>query len=106
MFETTCNTFCLHSGKESETNPDILKDDFRKLQTRYKDYQQTYTDGSKEDSKAGCAVVSDNHCNIQCIPDGSSIFTAEAKAVDIALGLLELLTPTINSLYFLIRFQY
>ena len=32
----------------------------------YKNYQHIYTDGSKEDSKAGCAVVSNNHskCNV------------------------------------------
>ena len=43
--------FDLHSGKKSESNPHILKDDFRKMQSRYKNYQQIYTDGSKEDSK-------------------------------------------------------
>ena len=55
--------FDLHSGKKSEANPHILKDDFRKVQSRYKNYQQIYTDGSKEDSKVGCAVISDNHSN-------------------------------------------
>ena len=46
--------FDLHSGKKSESNPHILKDDFRKMQSRYKNYQQIYTDVSKEDSKVGC----------------------------------------------------
>ena len=76
--------FDLHSGKKSESNPHILKDDFRKLQSRYKKYQQIYTDGSK----VGCDVVSDNHSNMQRIPDDSSIFTAEAKAVDLALDFI------------------
>ena len=76
--------FDLHYGKKSESNPHILKDDFRKMQSRYKNYQQIYTDGSKEDSNVGCAVISDNHSNMQRIPDDSSIFTAEAKAVDLA----------------------
>ena len=80
--------FDLHSGKKSESNPHILKDDFRKMQSRYKNYQQIYTDGSKEDSKVGCAVISDNHSNMQRIPDDSSIFTAEAKAVDLALDFI------------------
>ena len=61
---------------------------FRKLQNRYKNYQQIYTDGSKEDSKVGCTVISDNHSNMQRIPDYSSIFTAEAKAVDLALDII------------------
>ena len=55
--------FDLHSGEKSESNPHILKDDFRKLQSRYKNY-----------SKVGCAVILDNHSNIQRIPDDSSIF--------------------------------
>ena len=78
----------LHSVKKSESNPHILKDDFRKMQSRYKNYQQIYTDGSKEDSKVGCAVISDNHSNMQRIPDDSSIFTAEAKAIDLALDFI------------------
>ena len=64
----------------------LLKDDFRKLQTRFKDYQHVYTDGSKESSKVGCAVFSGNNCNMQ--HDGSSILTAEANAADLALDLV------------------
>ena len=80
--------FDLHSGEKSESNPHILKDDFRKMQNRYKNYQQIYTNGSKEDSKVGCAVISDNHSNMQRLPDDSSIFTAEAKAIDLALDFI------------------
>ena len=43
---------------------------------------------SKEDSKVGCAVLSDNHSYMQRIPDDSTIFTAEAKAVDLALDFI------------------
>ena len=67
--------FDLHSPKKYEANPHLLKDDFRKMQSRSKNYQQIYTDGTKEDSKVGCAVISDNHSNMQRIPDDSSIFT-------------------------------
>ena len=80
--------FDLHSGKKSESNPHILKDDFRRLQSRYKNYQQVYTDGSKENSKVGCAVISGNYSKMKRIPDDSSIFTAEAKAVDLALDFI------------------
>ena len=74
--------FDLHSGKKSESNPQLIDD------SRYKNYQQVYTDGSKEDSKFGCAVISDSHINRQRLPDNSSIFTAEAKAVDLALDFI------------------
>ena len=80
--------FDLHSGKNSESNPHILKDDYRRLQSRYMNYQQVYTYGSKEDSKVGCAVISSNHSYMQRIPDESSIFTAEAKAIDLAFDFI------------------
>ena len=71
--------FDLHSGKKSESNQHMLKDDFRRLQSRYKNYQQVYTDGLKEDSKVGCAVILGNHSNMQRIPDDSSILLLKPK---------------------------
>ena len=58
------------------------------MQSRYKNYQQVYTDESKEYSKVGCGVISSNHINMQRIPGDSSMFTAEAKAVDLALDFI------------------
>ena len=52
------------------------------------DYKRIYTDGSKNDMKVGCAVVSDDFSVTMRIPDGSSIFIAEAKAIDLALDLI------------------
>ena len=40
--------FDLHSGKKSDSNRHILKYDFRRLQSRNKNNQQVYTDGSKK----------------------------------------------------------
>ena len=70
------------------------------MQSRYKNYQQIYTDGSKEDSKVGCAVISDNHdSNMQRIPNYSSIFTAEAKTVDLALDFISTCDANNNFFY-------
>ena len=44
-----------------------------------------YTDGSKQDEKVACAVISPNFTDSIRLPDNSSIFTAEAKAIDIAM---------------------
>ena len=52
------------------------------------DYKHIYTDGSKENMKVGCAVVSDDFSETMQFPDGSSIFTAEARAIDLALDLI------------------
>ena len=52
------------------------------------DYKHIYTDGLKDDMKVGSAVVSDDSYETMRIPDGSSIFTAEAKAIDLALDFI------------------
>ena len=44
-----------------------------------------YTDNSKQAEKVACAVISPNFTDSIRLPDNSSIFTAEAKAIDIAL---------------------
>ena len=80
--------FDLHSGKKSETSPIIMKSNFQELKSHYINYKHIYTDGSKDDMKVGCAVVSDNFSETMRIPDGSSIFTAEAKVIDLALDII------------------
>ena len=67
MFETTQNIFRFTLWENRR---------FRRLQSRYKNYQQVNTDGSKQDSTVCCAVISGNHCNMQHLPDDSSISTA------------------------------
>ena len=44
-----------------------------------------YTDGSKQDEKVACSVISPDFTDSIRLPNNSSIFTAEAKAIDIAL---------------------
>ena len=63
--------FDLHSGKKSETSPIIMKSNFQELKSHYMDYKHIYTDGSKDDMKVGCAVVSDDFsklCEFQMGP--------------------------------------
>ena len=59
--------FSLHSGKKSETNPD----------------------GSKDKERVSCAMLRENDHQTMRIPDGFSIFTAEAKPIDLALDLVD-----------------
>ena len=60
----------------------------------------SYNDWSKEDSKVGCSVTSGNHSNMQRIPDDSSIFTVEAKAVDLALEFIRTCDTNIKFIIF------
>ena len=65
-----------------------MKAYFIELKSNYTNYTHIYMDASKDDMKVGCAVVSDNYSEIMRIPDGSSFFTAEGKAIDLALDFI------------------
>ena len=84
----------LHSEKKSESNPHLLKQNFHELQSYYSDHEHIYTDGSKDEEKVGCAAAKYDDCTKMRIPDGSSVFTAEAKAIDLALDFVNNCTYT------------
>ena len=44
-----------------------------------------YTDGSKDNDRVGCAAIINNISIKQRLPSNASIFTAEIKAIDLAL---------------------
>ena len=81
--------FDLHTSKKSFSDSLIMRQNFHILQSRYTEYQQIYTDGSKDGEKVGCAFLYGNHFSSLRIPDGSSVFTAEAKAIDLALDFID-----------------
>ena len=61
--------FDLHSSKKSETSPIIMKSSFNELKSNYTSCTPIYTDGSKDDMRVGCAVISDNYSENMRIPD-------------------------------------
>ena len=73
------------SLKKSETNPEIFKSKYNEIKSIYTDYFPIYTDGSKDDSKVGCAAISRLHSSKLRLPNNATIFSAEAKAIDLAL---------------------
>ena len=98
----------LYTGKKLESNPHFLKENFHQLQSQFSDYHFIYTDGSKEFNEVGCATYSKDAWKTLRLPDGSSIFTAEAKAIDLALDFINLMTVTLttNSLFSPILYQF
>ena len=48
-------------------------------------YKYIYTDGSKVEEKVAAAAVTDSEIFVYCLADHSSIFTAEVKAISLAL---------------------
>ena len=69
--------------KEVESH--IFKNEFLEIKSNYKHYLSIYADGSKQDEKVACSVISPNFTDSIRLPDNSSIFTAEAKAINTAL---------------------
>ena len=82
--------FDLHTSKKSASDSLIMKQKFYILQSRYTEYQHIYTDGSKDGENIGYAFfLYGNHFNALRIPDGSSVFTAEAKTIHLALDSID-----------------
>ena len=74
----------LHKNKKFEVDSSSFKSDFLEIRSKYKHHISIYTDGSKQDEKVSCAVIFPSFLDSIRLPDNSSIFTAEAKAIDIA----------------------
>ena len=73
--------------QKSEVDSHIFKTEFLEIKSTYKHHISIYTDGSNQDEKVACAVISPNFTDSIRLLDNSSIFTAEAKIIDIALYL-------------------
>ena len=69
----------LKMSKKSETEPSLfIKVLFHNIQDSYNDHQFIFTDGSRDDQKVGCAVVSRrlvSKAELR-LPDMASIFIA------------------------------
>jgi ribonuclease HI len=79
----------LHANMKSDTAPDVFKQLFCEVVEEFLDHIQLYTDGSKEGNRVACAMVTGSTL-FQCrLPDRCSIFTAELRAILLALDFIE-----------------
>jgi ribonuclease HI len=79
----------LHLNKKSDTGPEVFKQLFLELMDEFLNHIQLYTDGSKESNRVACAMVTGSTL-FQCrLPDHCSIFTAELRAILLALDYIE-----------------
>ena len=76
----------LSSFKKSDTPPEVFKEEFSKIRDEHDDFIQIYTDGSKDDNNVGCAAFEKSFISRVRLPSKASIFTAEVKAIDLALS--------------------
>ena len=73
---------------KAKTNPHQYKALYKEVVEFYGNYSHVYTDGSKKDEKVGSAAVWLDTTRKTRLPNGCSIFTAEASALIDALKLI------------------
>ena len=70
---------------KSSTNSLIFQQHFSELKINYTNYVSIYTDGSKDGTSVTSAAIINKHTISRRLPDGTSVFSAEAKAIELAL---------------------
>ena len=81
--------FSLHEREKSIAMPEEHKASFRECISKFPSRTQIYTDGSKDGKKVAAAACSDQFCTSIRLPDGASIFSAEACGIGLALDNIE-----------------
>ena len=78
----------LKTLKKSDTNPIEYIARYNDIRNEFSDYDYIYTDGSVMDDKVGCAAVYRDQVVRERLPDKASIYTAELRAISLALDLI------------------
>ena len=81
--------FSLHNDKKSQTDPLVFRTKYHELLSNFPSYETIFTDGSKDGDTAGSACVTPTDTYKCRLPDNASIFSAEIKAIDLALDHIE-----------------
>lgn len=76
-------------GTKSETSPDLYLSRYRELVSSYQEHEKIFTDGSKKGSAVSAAAVTFGKVLVKRLPDHSSIFSAESRAVLLALDIIK-----------------
>ena len=79
----------LAASRKSDTPPITYHDQYLTIRNRFPRHIPFYTDGSKDAERVSVAAVLINHSYGHRIQDHSSIFTAEARAILLALECIE-----------------
>ena len=58
------------------------------IRNNFPDHHHIYTDGSKQEMKVGCAAVFQTQELLKCLPNESSIYSAEVIAIDLAMNII------------------
>ena len=78
----------LNQLHKTKTHPFTYQEKHQNILQQHPDYLCIYTDGSKDYNKTVCAAVLNKIIKTKALPMDSSIFTAEACAIDLALNII------------------
>jgi ribonuclease HI len=79
----------LSKDKKSDTHSLEFIQKFRELKQEFSTHNEIYTDGSKDQNNVASAAVCGNVIFSARLPNNSSIFTAEAKALQLAFDFIK-----------------
>ena len=77
--------FDLSEYRKEGTPPELFMSLVGQIKEKFHNYKYIYTDGSKVEEKVAAAAVTDSEIFMDRLADHLSIFTAEAKAISLAL---------------------
>ena len=86
--------FDLRVHKKSETNPLIIQQHFAEIKSQFLEYVTSYIDGSKDGGSVASRAILGGEAATLCLPLQASIFTAEARAILLALKLITISNKT------------
>jgi ribonuclease HI len=79
----------LAKSKKETTIPEIFKVQYNEIKQHFYNYEYIYTDGSKQNNRVAAAAVTEDETFSFRLPDNSSVFSAELKAIELALNHIE-----------------
>ena len=78
----------LKEHSKTKTHPSTYQEKFYNILQHHPDHLYVSTDGSKDNGRAACMAVLNKTVLKKTLPRESSIFTAEACAIDLALNII------------------
>ena len=78
----------LNELSKIKTQPSTYQEKFHNILQHHRDLLYVFTDGSKDNNKTACAAVLNKTILKKVLPTESSIFTTEARAIDLALNII------------------
>ena len=79
----------LRGKKKADTHALEYYEMFSRLQAELSDHKFIYTDGSAAGDRVACAAVYRGQTSMERLPDKASIYTAELRAISLALDFIE-----------------